>query len=64
MPCDERTFLETVIDSNANHLQRRLQQEETGDTIFELAEVKRMAQDLVGSLKTLRSHGVKHHCTK
>jgi hypothetical protein len=46
MLCDERTFLEGAVDSNANHLQRRLQQQEPGDTIFELGEVKRMAQGL------------------
>ncbi len=62
MACNERRLLESDVDSAAHHLQMRLTQKDTSDLKFELAEVKRMAQDLVDAIGILRKHSDQHRC--
>ena len=62
MACNERRLLDSDVDSATHHLQMRLKQKESGDLKFELAEVKRMAQDLIDSIDKLRKHTDQHKC--
>lgn len=61
MACAKRRLLEHDVDANAHHLQKRLKQV-PGDSQFDLIDIKRMAQDLLDSIKELRKHETKHKC--
>jgi hypothetical protein len=62
MACDEKRLLETDVDLQAHHLQQRLKQKESSDVKFDLVDVKRMAQDLLDAITTLRKHEDQHLC--
>ena len=63
MACDEKRLLEHEVDLNTLHLQKRLKQKESSDPKFDLGELRRMAQDLVDSIKELREHEDQHKCS-
>lgn len=64
MPCDEKRHLDSVVDSNAHHLEARLKEKETDDLTYELIDIRRMAKDLTDSINVLRKHEDQHGCNK
>jgi coenzyme F420-reducing hydrogenase alpha subunit len=61
MACRANRGLENEMYSEANHLQMRLNQSE-GNIKFDLAEIKRMAQELIDSIDGLKKHQAQHKC--
>ena len=62
MKCDIRNLLDSDVFSAAQHLEQRLQSRETGDLKWELADIKRMAKELVDAINKLHSHENEHEC--
>jgi hypothetical protein len=64
MTCDTRRPLTSTVYSAAHHLQFRIKEDDKGNEAFALADVKRMAQDLLDALEELSKHDEQHGCTK
>jgi hypothetical protein len=61
MACRHNRDLENEMYSETYHLQMRLNQSE-GDIKYDLAEIKRMARELIYSINELKKHQARHKC--